>query len=382
MGEENRSNTSSLLTNHYHLGGALRVRQPEETLEVIQPYIEKASITRIANITRLDSLGIPVYCCFRPNSKSLSLSQGKGINDDLAKCSAYMEAIEHYYAESITPDSMIESSKLDASKMIFLEAFSSGMFRYTHVDNISCDWISTNNLIDGKNYFIPYDLLSLDLCSSNIGLGVYPKSSTGLASGNNNEEALCHALYEVVERNSFKTYKAISNQAKTELLINVDSIDNTHAMRIIELCKINKIDVLIFDITSQFLIPAFQCIFIDKSPVHPLGHFSGTGAHLDKGIALCRALTEAAQSRLTYIAGCRDDIFPSSYKLQWPTLQVSSERDYKEISSTTQISFADQLKFLINKFNEQQFDKVLVYYHTQPEDLISVVRVTIPYLTI
>ncbi|MGW0450679.1 YcaO-like family protein, partial [Streptosporangium sandarakinum] len=36
--------------------------------------------------------------------------------------------------------------------------------------------------------------------------------------------------------------------------------------------------------------------------------FTGAGCHLNPAIALCRALTEAAQSRLTAIAGARDDL--------------------------------------------------------------------------
>ena len=80
----------------HNLGGTIRTRVPSETLEITKPYIEKAGISRIANITGLDCLNIPVYTCYRPNSKNLSTSQGKGLTDELALCSAIMEAIEHY----------------------------------------------------------------------------------------------------------------------------------------------------------------------------------------------------------------------------------------------------------------------------------------------
>ena len=45
----------------------------------------------------------------------------------------------------------------------------------------------------------------------------------------------------------------------------------------------------------------------------PLGVYQGFGAHLRPEIAIARALTEAAQTRLTYIAGGRDDFFPLDY---------------------------------------------------------------------
>jgi ribosomal protein S12 methylthiotransferase accessory factor len=44
-----------------------------------------------------------------------------------------------------------------------------------------------------------------------------------------------------------------------------------------------------------------------------LGFYQGFGAHLVPEIAIARALTEAAQTRLTYIAGARDDFFPFDY---------------------------------------------------------------------
>jgi ribosomal protein S12 methylthiotransferase accessory factor len=41
---------------------------------------------------------------------------------------------------------------------------------------------------------------------------------------------------------------------------------------------------------------------------------SGSGAHLDPHVALSRAITEAAQSRLTQITGSREDIHPAAYR--------------------------------------------------------------------
>jgi len=46
-------------------------------------------------------LNFPVFQCVRPNAKALSVSQGKGINENFAKVSAIMESIETYMAENI-----------------------------------------------------------------------------------------------------------------------------------------------------------------------------------------------------------------------------------------------------------------------------------------
>ena len=66
----------------------------------------------------------------------------------------------------------------------------------------------------------------------------------------------------------------------------------------------------------------------------------GMGAHPMRGIALSRALTEAAQSRLTYIAGSRDDVFRDMYaRLRDPEVKrrILAERDPATLSFLLQI---------------------------------------------
>jgi ribosomal protein S12 methylthiotransferase accessory factor len=83
--------------------GTHRVRTPEETLLWIEPSSERVGITRIADVTWLDDLGLPVYQAIRPGSYLLSVSQGKGLTPELAKVSAAMEAVEMWHAERVKP---------------------------------------------------------------------------------------------------------------------------------------------------------------------------------------------------------------------------------------------------------------------------------------
>ena len=61
-----------------------------------RPYFDEVGITRVADITGMDRIGIPVYAAIRPDSKSLAVDSGKGITREQAKCSAVMEAIERW----------------------------------------------------------------------------------------------------------------------------------------------------------------------------------------------------------------------------------------------------------------------------------------------
>src|SRR5215213_1288851 len=82
--------------------GTHRTAAPEATLARVRPLLPVMGITRIANVTGLDHIGVPVVMVCRPNSRSLAVSQGKGITLAAAKASGVMESIENYHAERIT----------------------------------------------------------------------------------------------------------------------------------------------------------------------------------------------------------------------------------------------------------------------------------------
>ncbi|HEY0253904.1 MAG TPA: YcaO-like family protein, partial [Kofleriaceae bacterium] len=75
--------------------------------------------------------------------------------------------------------------------------------------------------------------------------------------------------------------------------------------------------VFVFDLASDIGVTCIGCSIVEdpREPMwRPLGVYQGFGAHLVPEIAIARAITEAAQTRLTYIAGGRDDFFPHDYE--------------------------------------------------------------------
>src|SRR6185503_10001689 len=79
--------------------GTHRAATLAETWRRFAPLARPAGITRIADITGLDTLGIPVFAAIRPMGKSLSTQQGKGLSAEAARISALMESLETYTAE-------------------------------------------------------------------------------------------------------------------------------------------------------------------------------------------------------------------------------------------------------------------------------------------
>jgi hypothetical protein len=57
--------------------GTHRVVAPAETLARYRPLAQSMGINRFGNITGLDHIGIPVIIAVRPNSCSVSVSQGR-----------------------------------------------------------------------------------------------------------------------------------------------------------------------------------------------------------------------------------------------------------------------------------------------------------------
>ena len=159
-------------------------------------------ITRIADVTGLDRVGIPVALATRPNARSISVSQGKGLTLTAAKVSAAMESIETWHAENITlpirysayEDLRYTISVADVDRLpLSANGSFDAMERLT--------WIEAQDLANGAPCLVPFELVNADYSEPALpGAGFFFSTTNGLASGNSRAEAILQALYEVVER--------------------------------------------------------------------------------------------------------------------------------------------------------------------------------------
>ena len=67
-------------------------------IERVRPLMAAMGITRLADLTGLDRIGVPVFAAVRPNARSVATSQGKGLAQDAARVGALMEAVESWHA--------------------------------------------------------------------------------------------------------------------------------------------------------------------------------------------------------------------------------------------------------------------------------------------
>jgi ribosomal protein S12 methylthiotransferase accessory factor len=381
-------------TTKRHKLGTHRVSSPEETRARIWPLFAPFGITRVANITGLDCIGIPVVAVYRPNSRSLAVAQGKGQTLALAEVSGAMESIEFYHAENISEPMLFGSY----DQLRYREPLlSPEVLPKSAVGRFGADfklpWIRGVDLIGGDSVWVPYELVHTDFTLPfPPGAGCFPMTSNGLASGNHLWEAVSHGISEVVERDAATLFSLLPEAEQRQRYLDPGTVDDPDCRALLLKFEAAHVRVVLVDMTSDVGIPVFRAVILDAelNPERPLGPATGTGCHPRRAIALSRALTEAAQARLTVIAGSRDDLPRERYEAA-SDLRRLHERRQRLLGPAPAVSFqsvpdfdADDVGQDVAWQKEQLMSagitELVTVDLTKPEFCIPVARVIIPGL--
>jgi ribosomal protein S12 methylthiotransferase accessory factor len=292
--------------------GTRRTRDPLDTLERITPRLGDYGITRLADVTDLDVIGIPVVMSVRPLATTLSVSQGKGATLTHARVSAAMEAIELWHAEHAVPKAELEgvaAAELDLPYAVTdLEQVDGSLL----TDRTRLDWITAEILTGGETP-VPRESVHISMTGTAWRGHHLSSSSNGLASGNTVAEATVHALYEQIERDC--TAALALRPVGERVIVDPDSVSDPHCADLIRRVRSagGWLEVADASLDQWRPVKCFTC-YLWMPDMGTM--FGGAGAHTSPQIALSRAITEAAQSRLTFIAGTRDDLDPRAYQDQ------------------------------------------------------------------
>jgi ribosomal protein S12 methylthiotransferase accessory factor len=375
--------------------GTHRTVSPDETLNKLQYLASFMGITRVANITGLDDIGIPVAAAYRPNSRNISVSQGKGMNLAAAKVSALMESIEGFHAERIMHPLRLaayEDISSDEDRVVDVDRLPSVINSRFHPQQPIL-WLSARNLYDDESVWLPFECIHTDYTLPSLsGSGCFQATSNGLSGGNHVLEAISHAVCELVERDATALYWARNAEARAQRRIDLSTVDDLDCREVLNRYESAGVRVAAWDITSDVGIPAFLCLISSRAHASDPNVLvaDGMGCHPGKGVALFRALAEAAQSRLTTIAGVRDDLSRSSYVghracRQSRLLETlidceSSNIDFREIRDVVRTTFEEDVAWELECLDAAGFRQILVVELTQSRFDIPVVRVVIPGL--
>jgi YcaO-like protein with predicted kinase domain len=298
-------------TQEAFVAGTYRTVEPAETLRRVQPLLRLAGITRVANVTGMDSVGIPTVIVTRPNSRSLSVSQGKGADLLSAKVSGIMESIEQWHAERVDRPLLLASLADLAGRLRVVDVNRLPQFVEPYLPTDRILWIEGLEVESGETTWLPYEVVHLDLTLPlPEGSGRFMIGSNGLASGNQPLEALAHGMCEVIERDATTLFYSLPWHLQWRRRVDPGSVDDPTCRELLHAFERAEVDVAVWDTTSDVGVPSFLCSVLDRlsSSFRPVGLARGAGCNPLPAVALARALTEAAQSRLTRIVGTRDDI--------------------------------------------------------------------------
>ena len=383
------------------LDGTHRSRDPGETLRRVAPLMNRCGITRVANLTGLDRVGIPVVAAYRPNARSIAVSQGKGLSLAAARASGVLEAIEVWHAERCNlPLRRASATELAASAAVCdLAGLPRASTGSGEPDEPTARrlWVEGRDLVDGSSRWCPLEVVDADYTRHAPGNGSpFLRSTNGLASGNGWSEAVSHALCELIERDAVSVWRARSRRTGvTDGRVDLSSVDDPACRTLLSRYAAVGIDVGVWSVSGDVGIPAFFALIVDAEAPGALEAArpaNGKGCHPSKAIALSRALTEAAQSRLTYISGARDDLDDSDYDAALQRDNVRRCRaligaappapplDYRALPECPAASFPDDVARLLEALRGVGIEQAIAIDLAADTPEMAVVRVLVPGL--
>jgi ribosomal protein S12 methylthiotransferase accessory factor YcaO len=294
------------------------------------------------------------------------------------------------------------------------------------------DFMPGFDLLTNEDVLVPAEIALYRYCPKKPAISAFSQFHTnGLASGNVLEEAICHALCEVIERDAVsiadlcvscipynileKIMDSLGNKqnggsAVPQISIEEKFVDDPSIFSDVDISEILEefepikrlvkrftkagIPLLIKNITQKDIgIPTFVASSIEWIS-QDYGYFAkGYGTHPDARIALIRAITEVSQTRAANIQGARDDLKKirykendEIYKRKWQFMHASSVINNKNIIGFSEINthpsedILEDINLILSGLKKAGLKRVIIVDLTNPNIGIPVVRAIVPGL--
>jgi thioglycine synthase len=368
-------------------GTSLRSRSLEETEALARASLSRCGITRIADVTDLDILGIPVFHSMRPGAAPglNTVTSGKGVTARASRVSAMMEAIERTWCEppSAEPPYRVSYAELRRAGTPVLDPRRLILRRgHGWSPDASLGWWPARELLTDTEVLVPALAVFTPYPAE---YGMFRSNTIGLAVGNNPREALLHGLLEAIEQDCTAFGETLRQGNK----IRPESLPDGPAGLIAQFERVG-VNVQVFSYINEIGVPTVFATTDDTHAEDGLLINGGAGCHPDPLVAVNRALTEAAQSRLAVIGGAREDVDGQAYRrhasysaMREMLLVWSSGRpeiDFSELpDESTQTLEGDLDRVLTGLYGAGL--SLILAVELAPEDLpFSVTKVIVPGL--
>ena len=377
-----------------YIEGTQRVYEESTTLENTKDQIKKIGVTRIADITNLDRIGIPILSAIRPSAAkgAISIYSGKGSTEQRARISAIMEGFERCLAERQGLNTNIVSP---ISAPALVESYSKARENFSVLDpkslllpqpydpQLLLEWVGAYDLLNGEEIFVSANAVYHPYDAPGRCQKLFLSNTNGLASGNVIEEAILHGLLEVIERDAISTAQFTRNLGKEIVLTEADG----YLYELAGKFKEAEIELKVWLVPSDTGIPTVIAVTDDVKLKDPALLVMGAGSHLKPEIAVARAITEAAQSRVVQIQGAREDTDREGFirsvgydrlkRLNGFWFEEGEKISISEVQDKSGKSPAENIALILEKLRRFA-ERVLVVDLSREEVAVPVVRVIIP----
>ena len=329
----------------------------------------KYGITRLADHTGLDEIGIPVWAAIRPDARSVSQCHGKGLTHEQARISAVMEGIETALAETAERNVTMTATVKEMREAHHPVADFAAMLKLRR-GKPDCHqklrWIRGNGLSTGLEKYAPVALVSLDLRqNTHEDLAGFRQSSVGLAAHFEKHDAILHGLLEAIEYDALAQAMAwpgiIDACPFLEIIVGVsDALDQALAK-----CRAVHLDPVFQVLTTDIGLPVILSRLRERrvgSEQRRSKPFVGHACRLDMVDATIAALLEAVQSRMTDISGAREDIADGDYELtDTPSPAWSNHKTIPIMRSTNCLTSKQSIAFILKQLSSIGLSEPLVF---------------------
>ena len=281
-------------------------------------------ITRLGDLTGLDSIGLPVWSAVRPEAWSLAQSQGKGLTVAQAQIAALMEAAETHLAENAcdlihlqgTPRAMRAQGMPVPDLAAFLRCTDPAA-----AEDQEFGWLEAQGIRSGTPWLVPLPLVSLDFREESAAtMGPFLLASSGLAAHPDRQAALRHGLLEQIETDAYALAFAWPGILAAAPEPDVPP-DDPGIGQIAAALRAAGLGYALRDLTSTLGVPVVLCWLVEpRGATARQSPCAGVASRPTLTEAARDAMLEAVQSRLTEIAGAREDITEADYQSENPTV--------------------------------------------------------------
>jgi ribosomal protein S12 methylthiotransferase accessory factor len=353
----------------------------EQTYERVRPHLARIGVTEVADLTGRDRLGVPVFQAVVAGSvDDVPVYGGKGRTPAEARTSAVMEAVERHAAWlPLRPSAIASYDELAAAGRVAVRPGEHNLgLRPEYSDAAPIWWVTGHDLLRDEPVLVPHGA---------VAYGPHPAAppcytvttTNGLASGNSLEEAACHALCELVERDAM-TLAAVTGDRLRGVLAGADHPAAAGpepawlhlatlpgpARGLAARFAAAGVDLRLRSIATDLGIPS---ILAESAEPDGSRRHAGFGTHPDIEVALVRAITECAQARVS-----------GGGETEYSTVDGNTRLDARALATYPGDDVVADVRLLLDRLRAADLPRAVVVDLSPPGIPVAVVRVVVPGL--